>query len=112
MLWDATLYDFTGRSYGNHGEFVGFSRDFAAVSGFVNRVNVVQGRIFNRFTRYGKPGALLENATTYILIQPTWRYQDFLNLRSTLEGNITQQLQLNIRGGWFVSHSLQGKLNH
>ena len=102
-LWDATLYDFTGRSYGNHGEFVGFSRDFSAQSGFVNRVNVVQGRIFNRFTRYGKPGALLENATTYILIQPTWRYQDFLNLRSTLEGNITQQLQLNIRGGWFVS---------
>jgi len=102
-LWDATLYDFTGRSYGNHGEFVGFSRDFAAQSGFVNRVNVVQGRIFNRFTRYGQPGALLENATTYILIQPTWRYQDFLNLRSTLEGNITQQLQLNIRGGWFVS---------
>ena len=103
MLWDATLYDFTGRSYGNHGEFVGFSRDFVAASGFVNRVNVVEGRIFNRFTRYGKPGALLENATTYILIQPTWRYQDFLNLRSTLEGNITQQLQLNIRGGWFVS---------
>src|SRR5712692_649688 len=102
-LWDATLYDFTGRSYGNHGEFVGFSRDFSAQSGFVNRVNVVQGRIFNRFTGYGKPGALLENATTYILIQPTWRYQDFLNLRSTLEGNITQQLQLNIRGGWFVS---------
>src|SRR6266566_5498003 len=67
-LWDATLYDFTGRSYGNHGEFVGFSRDFSAQSGFVNRGNVVQGRIFNRFTRYGKPGALLENATTYVLI--------------------------------------------
>ena len=102
-LWDATLYDFTGRSYGNHGEFVGISPDFSARSGFVNRVNVVQGRIFNRFTRYGKPGALLENATTYILLQPTWRYDDFLKLRSTLEGSITQQLQLNIRGGWFVT---------
>ncbi len=104
-LWDATLYDFTGRSYGNHGEFVGFSRDFVAASGFVNRVNVVEGRIFNRFTRYGKPGARLENATTYILIQPTWRYDDFVNLRSTLEGSITQQLQLNVRGGWFVTAS-------
>lgn len=102
-LWDATLYDYTGRSYGNHGEFVGFSRDFSAQSGFVNRVNVVEGRIFNRFTRYGKPGARLENATTYILIQPTWRYDDFLTLRSTLEGSLTQQLQLNVRGGWFVS---------
>ena len=104
-LWDATPYDFTGRSYGNHGEFVGFSRDFSAQSGFVNRVNVVQGRIFNRFTRYGKPGVRLENATTYILIQPTWRYDDFVNLRSTLEGSITQQLQLNVRGGWFVTAS-------
>jgi hypothetical protein len=102
-LWDATLYDYTGRSYGNHGEFVGFSRDFSAQSGFVNRVNVVEGRIFNRFTRYGKPGALLENATTFILIQPTWRYDDFLKLHSTLEGSLTQQLQLNVRGGWFVS---------
>src|SRR5258705_3592522 len=102
-LWDATMYDFTGRSYGNHGEFVGFSRDFVAASGFVNRVNVVEGRIFNRFTRYGKPGARLENATTYILIQPTWRYDDFLKLHSTLEGSITQQLQVNIRGGGFFN---------
>jgi uncharacterized protein DUF5916 len=102
-LWDATLYDYTGRSYGNHGEFVGFSRDFSAQSGFVNRVNVVEGRIFNRFTRYGKPGALIENATTFILIQPTWRYDDFLKLHSTLEGSLTQQLQLNVRGGWFVT---------
>src|SRR6266480_7522276 len=92
-IWDVTLYDMTGRSYGNHAELIGISPDFAARSGFVNRVNVVYGRLFNRFTRYGKPGALLENATTYVLIQPTWRYDDFLNLRSTLDGNITEQLQ-------------------
>lgn len=109
-LWDATMYDYTGRSYGNHGEFVGFSRDFVAASGFVNRVNVVEGRIFNRFTRYGKAGAFIENATTYILYQPTWRYDDFLNLRSTLEGSLSQQIQVNFRGGWFGT--LQWSNNH
>src|SRR5205809_3329696 len=62
-LWDVTLYDRTGRSYGNHAEFVGVSPDFQAASGFVNRVNVVQARIFNRFTIYGKPGAALATAT-------------------------------------------------
>src|SRR5439155_597767 len=57
QLWDITLYDLTGYSYGNHAELVGISPDFKASSGFVNRVNVVHGRLFNRFTRYGKPGA-------------------------------------------------------
>jgi len=103
QLWDVTLYDLTGYSYGNHAELVGISPDFKASSGFVNRVNVVYGRVFNRFTRYGKPGALLENATTYILLRPTWRYDDFLKFRSTLEGSIEQQLQFTLRGGWFVT---------
>ncbi|HYT63486.1 MAG TPA: DUF5916 domain-containing protein [Gemmatimonadales bacterium] len=103
QLWDVTLYDLTGYSYGNHAELVGISPDFKASSGFVNRVNVVNGRLFNRFTRYGKPGAALENATTYLLIQPTWRYDDFFKFRRTLEGSIQQQLQFTLRGGWFVT---------
>ncbi len=102
-LWDVTLYDRTGYSYGNHAELVGISPDFAALSGFVNRVNVVQGRFANRFTLYGKPGALLENATTFLLVQPTWRYRDFFNLGSTLEGSINDNLILTFRGGWNVT---------
>src|SRR5213083_1612253 len=102
-LWDVTLYDRTGRSYGNHAEFVGVSPDFQAASGFVNRVNVVQARIFNRFTIYGKPGAALENATTYIGVEPTWRYDDFFKFASTLEGRIWEQWLLTLRGGWGVN---------
>ena len=102
-LWDVTLYDLTGRSYGNHAEFVGISPDFQAASGFVNRVNVVQARIANRFSVYGKPGALLEQGTTFILVQPTWRYHDFFDLGSTLEGSINQTILLTLRGGWGVN---------
>ena len=102
-LWDVTLYDRTGYSYGNHAELVGISPDFAAQSGFVNRVNIVQGRFANRFTWYGKPGARLENATTFILILPTWRYRDFFDLGSTLEGSINEQWLFTLRGGWGVT---------
>jgi len=102
-LWEATLYDRTGYSYGNHARLTGVSPDFAALSGFVNRVNIVQGRFFNRFTFYGKPGAWLENATTFIGVEPVWRYNDFFKLRSTLEGTISQRSILTLRGAWVVT---------
>ena len=100
-LWDLTFYDRTGRSYGNHGEVLGISPDFVAASGFVNRVNIVQARIFNRFSIYGKPGALLEQGTTFFMIQPTWRYRDFPG--STLEGSVGETILLTLRGGWGVT---------
>ncbi len=109
-LWDVTLYDRTGYSYGNHAELVGISPNFAALSGFVNRVNVVQGRFANRFTWYGKPGAILENATTFILLQPTWRYHDFFDVGSTLEGSINEQWLFTLRGGWGLNAHWQN--NH
>ena len=107
-LWDVTFYDLTGRYYGNHGELVGISPDFQASSGFVNRVNVVQARIFNRFSIYGKPGALLEQGTTFFMIQPTWRYHDFPG--STLEGSLGETILLTLRGGWGVNANWQN--NH
>jgi len=107
QLWDLTLYDRTGYSYGNHAELVGVSPDFEAQSGFVNRRNIVQARLANRFTWYGKPGARLENATTFILLQPTWRYHDFFKLGSTLEGNINEQWLFTLRGGWGVNANYQ-----
>lgn len=102
-LWEVTMYDRTGRSYGNHGRLTGVSADFDAASGFVNRVNIVQGRIFNRFSFYGKPGALLENATTFIGFEPVWRYDDFFKFRSTLEGSISQRWILQLRGAWVAT---------
>ncbi|MGH7531626.1 MAG: DUF5916 domain-containing protein [Gemmatimonadales bacterium] len=102
-LWAVTFYDRTGRSYGNHAELVGISPDFEAQSGFVNRVNVVHARIFNRFSSYGRPGAWLEQATTFIGVEPTWRYGDFWDGGSTLEGSISQVWLLTVRGGWGIN---------
>jgi hypothetical protein len=107
VLWSTTLYDRTGYSYGNHTALVGISPDFEAQSGFVNRVNIVQGRFANRFTWYGKPGAWLENATTFILLSPLWRYHDFFDLGSTLEGTLNEQWLFTLRGGWGLNANYQ-----
>ncbi|MEX2155559.1 MAG: DUF5916 domain-containing protein [Gemmatimonadales bacterium] len=106
-LWDVTFYDRTGYSYGNHGEIVGVSPDFQAASGFVNRTNFVTARIFNRFSFYGKPGALMEQATTFLQIEPTWRYHDFFDFASTLEGRFGETWLLTLRGGWGVNATWQ-----
>src|SRR5205807_5455848 len=106
QLWDVTLYDRTGRSYGNHGELVGISPTFQARSGFVNRVGIVTGRLFNRFTWYGRPGTLLEQLSTYIGISPVWRYEDFSRLRGAFEGNYSTTFLATLRGGWGLNAAL------
>jgi hypothetical protein len=106
-LWDVTLYDRTGRSYGNHAELVGVSPDFEAQSGFVNRTDVVYGRLFNRLSWYGQPGALLEQLTTFVGLEPTWRYDDFLRLGSTVEGRLWQTGLFTLRGGWGINATYQ-----
>src|SRR5712664_3159711 len=76
-LWDVTLADRTGRSYGNHYGLQGVSPDFKAASGFVNRTGYVTARVANRLTWYGRPGGLLEQSSTYLFLNPLWRYDDF-----------------------------------
>jgi hypothetical protein len=106
-LWNVTFYDRTGRSYGNHGELIGISPDFDARSGFVNRNNIVVARVFNRFSTYGGPGALFEQVTTFIGLEPTWRYGDFG--KSTLEGSLSQTVLFTLRGGWGANVSWQNQ---
>ena len=102
-LWDVTMFDRTGRAYGNHGEIKGVSPDFVAGSGFVPRTDYVQATLFNRFTWYGHPGALVEQVSTFIGISPLWHYDDFLHLRSTIEGGVSDSWNASLRGGWGVS---------
>ncbi len=105
-LWTVTFGDRTGRSYGNHYELEGVTRDFQASSGFVNRTNYVTGRFFNRLTAYGRPGAMLEQLSTYLLVTPLWRYDDFWRMRGTIEGGYQVQSTGTLRGGWAVNASV------
>lgn len=109
-LWDAVLGDRTGRNYGNHFEFVGITPTFQAASGFVNRTGIVTGRLFNRFTWYGRPGAMMEQLQTYVMVSPIWRYDDFWHARGTIEGGVGNTWGLTLRGGWNINATVSDNL--
>ena len=102
-LWDVTLGDRTGRAYGNHYELLGVSPDFEAASGFVNRTGYVQGKMFNRYTWYGAPGALVEQVSAFLNGQPLWNYRDFGRFAGIFEGGYSATLSTTLRGGWNLS---------
>ena len=99
-LWTVTFGDRTGRAYGNHFELLGIERSFQDTSGFVNRTDFVAGRTYNRFSWYGRPGALVEQFTAILGFAPIWRYADFGRLHRTIEDTLQSFLIANLRGGW------------
>ena len=100
-LWDIVLADRTGRSYGNHFSVLGISPEFETRSGFVPRTGIVDSRVANRFSWYGKPKAALEQLTTFVLVSPLWLYDEFPQ-GSPFEGSYSDNITANIRGGWVL----------
>src|SRR5437867_398348 len=109
-LWTITFGDRTGRAYGNHFELLGIERSFQDTSGFVNRTDIVAARTYNRFSWYGRPGALVEQLTAIVHFAPIWRYHDFGRLRGTVEATLQNFWVANLRGGWQAQVTLS--LNH
>ncbi len=109
-FWSVTFADRTGRAYGNHFELLGAAPSFQDTSGFVNRVDYVAGRTFNRLSWYGRPGALVEQLTTIVGFAPIWRYSDFGRLHATIEDTLQNFWIANLRGGWQAVLNLS--LNH
>ena len=99
-LWTVTFGDRTGRAYGNHFELLGIEKTFQDTSGFVNRTDFVAGRTYNRFSWYGRPGALVEQFTAILGFALIWRYADFGRLHRTIEDTLQTFLIANLRGGW------------
>ena len=109
-LWTVTFGDRTGRAYGNHYELLGIQKSFQDTSGFVNRTDFVAGRTFNRFSLYGRPGALVEQFTAIVGFAPIWRYRDFGRLNRTIEDTLQTFWIATLRGGWQSQVTLS--LNH
>ena len=100
-MWEAVL-DRTGRSFGFHYSVIGIDSGFRADNGFVPRVGYVQPTIANRYTWYGKSGALLERYNVFLSLNPLWRYDDFFDLKSVLENKLSAMMQFTLRGGWNI----------
>jgi hypothetical protein len=110
QIWQAQL-DRTGRSWGFNYQVNGLSDDFETRSGFVNRVGIVTGHIMNRFSIYGKPGALLETASVFFGPERTWSYDTFLG-DGPIEGNDDANLSFRFRGGWEVDPKISRDFVH
>jgi len=76
----------------------------------VNRTDFVAGRTFNRFSWYGRPGALVEQFSVIVGFAPIWRYRDFGRLNRTIEDTLETFWIANLRGGWQAQVTLN--LNH
>ena len=103
-MWEAVV-DATNRGWGFHYNVLGIHRDFRADNGFVPRTGFVRPNAANRFTWYGKPGALAERFNIFATANALWRYDEFFNAKSLLEDAAAAQMSLTLRGGWNVGVS-------
>ena len=78
----------------------GVHEDFVAGSGFITRGGVVNGSLDQRYTVFGKPGALFEAVTFNPGYFSTWRYQSFVHQGDAIEKKLHLTLNSTIRGGW------------
>ena len=100
-MWEAVI-DATNRAWGFHYNVLGIQPGFRADNGFVPRTGFVKPNAANRFTWYGKPGAVAERFNVFANANALWRYDDFFSAKSLLEDAASAQMQLTLRGGWTV----------
>lgn len=100
-MWEAVV-DATNRAWGFHYNVLGIQPNFNADNGYVPRTGFVKPGASNRFTWYGKQGAVAERFNVFASVNALWRYDDFFNAKSLLEDAASTQLQLTLRGGWSV----------
>ncbi len=101
-LWEGVV-DRTGRGWGYHYNLIGIRPDFRADNGFVARTGFVQPNAANRITLFGKQGALIERYMGFVSATGLWRYRDFFDAKSMLEGKVSMNNSFTLRRGWSVS---------
>ena len=99
-MWELVV-DRTGRSFGFHYALLGIDSVFRADNGFVSRTGFVSPSIRNRYTYYGKRGALIERYNAFGGAVGYARYDraddGFFEQQASIQNSLT------LRGGWQVS---------
>lgn len=98
-LMQAT-WDRTGRAWGFNYTLKDVDPDFRAAAGFVNRTGVREARAFNRFSFYGKPGALVQTYGGFVGVQRLWDNRG--SGHSAIEKSESITPAATLRGGWQV----------
>lgn len=100
-IWKAE-FDRTGRHWGFNYSTYGFGERFRSDAGFVPRVGYQYAHAFNRIALFGKPGALVQNFTTFFGPTRLWRHGR-LSRDAQLEGDDQLGGFITLRGGWSVN---------
>ncbi len=93
------VWDRTGTNWGFHLSGEAVAPDFQAAAGFVNRTGIADISYFNRFTGYGRRGALIETWSAFQRFDRLWKYDGFDKQRP-FEGSENYTFQATLRGWW------------
>jgi hypothetical protein len=102
-IWTAE-FDRTAPHWGFNYKLNGIGESFVSRAGYVPRNNIVDGHLMNRFSYYGKPGAAVEEVTTFFGPSRIWRFADFGH-DSPIEGHDSIRTTVTLRGGWELQAS-------
>ena len=97
-------WDRTGRMWGFHYMARALEPGFGAAAGFVNRTGIVEARVVNRLSFYGKKGALAQTYSSFFTISRVWDYD--ASGRPLLETAESISPSATLRGGWQLNASL------
>ena len=102
-IWTAE-FDRTAPRWGFNYKLNGIGESFVSRAGYVPRNNIVDGHLMNRLSYYGKPGAAVEEVTTFFGPSRIWRYAQFGHA-SPIEGHDSIRATVTLRGGWELQAS-------
>jgi hypothetical protein len=97
-IWKLEL-DRTGRAFGFNYQLNAVGEDFESHAGFVNRSDIVSGRLMNRVTWFGRDGGTLERITVFSGPTRIWTYSGF-GRDAAVEGSEFVNASVRLRGDW------------
>ncbi len=104
-LWQAR-FTRSGRRVGLRSSINAISDEFTTWSGFIGRRGIVIADINPNYTWAFPQTGLVEQLTTNLRLNGTWRYDDFVNGRGVQDEKLHPLVSAVLRGGWNVSGGL------
>ena len=104
-LWQATATR-SGRRFAFRYNLRGVDPDFRADSGFISRTGIAQVQLTNQALFYGAPGSALERFTSDVVVDGTWKYDDFTAGLGAQDRKLHLNQNAVLRGGWQVGGSV------
>jgi hypothetical protein len=104
-LWQATASR-SGRRFAFRYTARGVDPDFRAAAGFISRTGIAQVQVTNQALFYGAPGSRLERFTSDVVLDGTWKYDDFTAGRTALDRKLHLNQNAVLKGGWQLGGSV------